>query len=556
MFTYCDNPVWEVVTALSPIVNVKGASLNTQLQSFYAICVSSGLANKYPQIRQGIEMMVSGEAGDSILVSNLQKNQDLKIVSLENTPWVNNAQAETLRMSRLSTILNEADVDDTLNKIWIKLQQLRNQDGGWSWCPGMKSNRWTTQDLLLYVGMLKQKGYLPDLPNFNAVISSAFSYCDKEIINEYRKLDKSGKEYFVASLYSYLYVKSLFPDIRDASGFISIRNEAMRSMEKNWKTLDIESKAKAALIFYRAGNKKLSEEILQSLKEYATTTNNGIFYANLDSRNQRGGNLAATAQVLTAFGTISPSDHMIEGLCQWLLLQKQARAWQDGTSSVSAIDALLSFAEEWIQISRAPEISIAGRAMDIDAFEKLTGSCCTDISVGILSEKEIVIHRESASPAWGAVLVQSIHPMEDIKAYAIDELNISKSYLCLSNENGRETAIASTDFQIGNKVRVTLTRESDRDMEFVVIADERSACLQPTEQLSGYVCVDNLWLYKEVRNSSTNLYIPFLPRGRHLITYDAYISGEGDFANGIAAIQCLYAPELTAHSGGAELKVE
>ena len=62
--------------------------------------------------------------------------------------------------------------------------------------------------------------------------------------------------------------------------------------------------------------------------------------------------------------------------------------------------------------------------------------------------------------------------------------------------------------------------------------------------------------YREVRNDATNLFIPFLPKGTHVISYDCFADREGTYSLGIATAQSQYAPMIVAHSAGALITVE
>ncbi len=90
----------------------------------------------------------------------------------------------------------------------------------------------------------------------------------------------------------------------------------------------------------------------------------------------------------------------------------------------------------------------------------------------------------------------------------------------------------------------------------MAVTDPRAACLEPVDQLSGYAQSDGVWFYREVRDSSTNIFIPFLSKGTHVISYDCTADRAGDYSLGVADAQSQYAPEITAHSAGALLPVE
>ncbi len=90
----------------------------------------------------------------------------------------------------------------------------------------------------------------------------------------------------------------------------------------------------------------------------------------------------------------------------------------------------------------------------------------------------------------------------------------------------------------------------------VAVTDERSACLEPTVQLSGYTSSDRIGYYKEVRDANTNLFFGWLPKGTHVVSYDCTVSQEGTFSCGIATAQSQYSPTAVAHSAGSIIHVK
>ena len=40
--------------------------------------------------------------------------------------------------------------------------------------------------------------------------------------------------------------------------------------------------------------------------------------------------------------------------------------------------------------------------------------------------------------------------------------------------------------QVGDRIKIRLTIESERDLDFVQVVDRRAACMEPVRQLSGY----------------------------------------------------------------------
>lgn len=93
-------------------------------------------------------------------------------------------------------------------------------------------------------------------------------------------------------------------------------------------------------------------------------------------------------------------------------------------------------------------------------------------------------------------------------------------------------------------------------MDFIQIKDSRAACLEPTEQLSGYSWNGGLGLYRASYDASTCFFIDRMPKGTHRIEYTVYVDRVGNYQAGIATVQSAYSPEFGGHSGSFWLKVE
>ncbi|MBW6461400.1 MAG: hypothetical protein K0B08_12590, partial [Bacteroidales bacterium] len=59
-----------------------------------------------------------------------------------------------------------------------------------------------------------------------------------------------------------------------------------------------------------------------------------------------------------------------------------------------------------------------------------------------------------------------------------------------------------------------------------------------------------------IRDASVNFYFDYLRKGTYVFEYPVNVTQQGEFSNGITSIQCLYAPEFSAHSQGIRVKVE
>lgn len=555
--SYCDNPLWEVLTALTPIVDPDSETIFPNVCALYANSVGYGILSHNSSLHQGLELIIKGEAGDSLLISNLEKNQDLKTVTLNNTPWVNDAQSETLRMSKLSSLLDEESAIATIRQNWSKIMKLHNPDGGWSWFKETDSSPWVTEGVLINLGLLRQSGYLLDLPNVDEAIAGGIRFCENDIMRQYAKY-KNKSDFPYSSLLYYLYMESFFPEVKSVEGFGTLKKKALDEIEKNWKSGYIFDKATMAILLWREGRKNTAREIVESLKQFTSySPEKGMWYDNLASYRGGSSKMLATARVLEALHLVNPEDSSIDLMRQWMLLQRQTQDWQEGLFSIDAINTLLTTGSSWDGRYGLPSISIGDMIVASSRLEELTGAITVDIPLSNANGKSLEISRTAPTPAWGGVISQFVAPAVDIKAANIPDLSIEKKYWKLvTDDKGAIRALETSDIHVGDKLRIALIVECGKDMDFVALTDERGACVEPVDKTSGYTCIDGIWCYREIRNSSTNLFFPFLPKGRHVFYYECNVQEEGEFAAGIATLQCLYAPVMTAHSAGDLLKVK
>ena len=111
---------------------------------------------------------------------------------------------------------------------------------------------------------------------------------------------------------------------------------------------------------------------------------------------------------------------------------------------------------------------------------------------------------------------------------------------------------ANQPLKVGDKVRVRITIEAERDYDFVQVMDKRAACLEPIGQLSGYQ-----WGYYRVhKDHVTNYYFDRLSKGKHQIESEYYVDRVGTYQTGTCVVQCAYSPEFMAREAGQVLVVK
>ncbi|HEY0175038.1 MAG TPA: hypothetical protein VGC08_01590, partial [Pedobacter sp.] len=62
--------------------------------------------------------------------------------------------------------------------------------------------------------------------------------------------------------------------------------------------------------------------------------------------------------------------------------------------------------------------------------------------------------------------------------------------------------------------------------------------------------------YESTKDASANFFIGYLPKGVYVFEYALRVTHAGNFSNGITSLQCMYAPEFTAHTEGSRMNVK
>ena len=169
----------------------------------------------------------------------------------------------------------------------------------------------------------------------------------------------------------------------------------------------------------------------------------------------------------------------------------------------------------------------------------------------------VTITKVTDNPTWGALYLQYSDRLSNVQKTKGNILNIEKQLFITRSVNNRQELIPvnTGNVHIGDKLIVRLVINLTRDMEYVCLKDFRAACFQPVQQLSGIRWQSGTMYYEDTKDATTNFFFDRLGKGTYVIEYPVWINQDGLFQNGIATLQCLYAPEFISHSTTTEIKV-
>jgi len=543
---FCENPLWSVITALPGLrKNTPETSIEAAATIFSA-AVAQGILRDNPVIGRALAEWTESNRNDSTLVSLLERNQDLKIILLQATPWMMDARNDTERMARLELLFDRKETDRVISRATDILARLVRA-GGWGWSAGSeKSSEWATTSILDMMGRLNAMNWLPRDKKLNDMITAAVKWLDTEKAREFNKYPGGNYSGFVT-------VRDRFPGIRRPAAIERLTSATVQQLLGRWRDLGIAAKANAAIILENHNYHASAQQILASLSEYATVSpTGGMSWPQLDATGDRRA-CAVTATALDAFTAVDATGYKstIDAIRQWLIIQKEHQNWGMWTDTSNIIASILNSSSRWTTKAQGATVTIGSTPVEPERIERMTGYFRTQLPANA-GGQTLTITKTGDSPSWGAVYRQYTGTITSIKESSCDDLSITKRLLII---DGAKTSEPTGPLSVGQKVRVELLVKANANLQYITIIDDRPACLEPAEQLPGYVWSEGTAFYRQNGDTTTSFFIDTLLKGTYLITYDTWVNTAGEFISGVATAQSQYAPSITAHSSGAPISV-
>ena len=580
------NPNWYVIQALSAIANPTNEDAISWATAYYANALAWQIVRRNPRIQQVFELWQAEKATKETLWSKLEQHDDLKMDLLEETPWLAEAQTESEQKRRVALLFELNGMEQRLQMAAQQLKKLQTADGGWTWYPGMPVSRYTTTMIVELMARLKAKGVQLD-----AVMDGAYrrglvylkqeAQREKERIKQQdakdmgKKHARPGRMMPSDQVIHYLYICALdrttqLTTDRELNLFFinrwlnedtdsSSRQDGRTNGDLAIHSYSIQQKALLATILH-ANGKAAAEVLMQSVKEYLVSTPEmGSYFDTYKAAySWNSYRIPTHVAAMEAIRRICPDTNMLDEMGLWLLKQKQVRAWRTPLATVDAVYAFL-LNEDALQVDGRMKAQLVSRQSTVSdkmietPNDALGYTCVTweGTEVTPLTKNSILqVEKIGKGIGWGAVYSQCFETMDKINRSDAKGISIQREYL----KDGQPLSSTSI-LHVGDKLTIRLTIKTDRDMDFISIRDQRAACMEPADQLSGYVWNKGAGAYRVNHEASTEYFIDKLPKGKHVFDYQVFVNRSGSYQNGPATIQSVYAPEFTAHTAGLRLEV-
>ena len=534
---YTNNPAWLMIQALPAVGHPHDDCAVCQAASLYANSIGKLIVDQNPQAKNVFEQWKHEDLqGETSLNSQLEKNQELKDLILNETPWVADADRETEQRQRLADFFDESLMQQRLQQATDKLKDLQRGDGSWSWWPQMPGSLYMTVSITEMLVRLNTLTAQPS-PLTSSMLDKSFKFLGHEmvdLVNELKKQEKKGHKVTFPSFNAlqWLYVCTLDKERGSKlSGSVKEANDYLLKLLKKERTNQtIYEKAMTAIILN-------SPQYVKSLKEFTVYKEEmGRYYdtprAGYSWRDYR---IPTQVAAIEALQRLTPQDRQtIDEMRRWLLQEKRTQAWDTPLNSVDAVYAFLNGNSEELKPQAQTVLRIDGQPMELPKVTAGIGYVKTAQPYG--GEKIFTAEKTSERTSWGCVYAQFMQPMTDIAKSGSGitvKRELIKDHVIV---NGNQLANTVT---VGSRITVRITIDCERDLDFVQVQDKCAACMEPVSQLSGY----RNGSYCAPLDNCTNYFFDRMAKGRHVVETEYYIDRSGTYETGTCTVQCAYASE-------------
>ncbi len=552
------NPAWYAVTALPYLMEYPHECSEQVFNRLYANSLARHIANSDPKIRRVFDQWKDTPALDS----PLEKNEDLKAVMLEETPWVCQAQSDSQARRNLGHLFDDNRLNRETVRTLHKLVEMQRDDGRWPWFPGGPGDEFITLYITTGCGRLRHLGV--DIGTDPAAKSLAA--LDAWIDGTYRETLRRGNKntnHLSHTIAFYLYGRSFFladkpidPEHKEAIDYF------LGQARKYWLELACrQSQAHLAIALKRFGNQDTPQDIMRSIKQRSVSDEElGMFWRDTGPNwRWHRAPIETQAMMIEAFDEVMGDVSAVNACRVWLLRQKQTQDWKTTKATADAIYGLLLRGDDVLASNELVEVTLADLKIEPENVEAGTGFYERRFVGSEIMPRmgEVTMKKVDEGVAWGSIHWQYLEDMSKVTPYEVTPLKLEKKlFVKQYTTTGSVLKSVGGPLAVGDELVVRIVLRTDRDMEYVHMKDQRGSGTEPVNVLSQYKYQDGLYYYESTRDTASHFFVDFLPKGVYVFEYSLRLQHKGRYQTGPAQIQCMYAPEFSSHSESFDLEVK
>lgn len=531
VFNVKTNPLWDVINAL-PYLQKECKKTESTNNIFNTFFINQMAVN----IRKDYGWMVYS------YYSTKKDSSKTKSPFLGNNPWF--AESDIYKQEEnLKKLFKGYNTYTEQSMAINRLQKMQRADGSFPWFENCNyEDRYITQNIIAGFGQLQKISTGSFLSKQKEqLIKKALTYLDNQLV----KVKKTSASIDVHGWYA----RSFHQVPSERADFETAKATYLDFIHKNWQKYTEYEQGLIAYTFINFNQNEQALPILKSLKEKALfTKENSAYWAkeqNFYLWNRA--EIEKHALMVNLFNQLDDEKDFAEQLKNWLILNKQATHWKTSNATSAACFAILTNGRYKID-SKGLKIFSGGKSNPENRTFK-SGNYQYLVPVTDNKPDFPFYKIENASDNMMTVSLSYSYQqdLEKVKPHS-NGLTLQKKYY-KKDEKGILKEINHTNvLKVGDKITARLYINADQDFEYIYLKDERPSGTEPVSLVSSYKYLENLFYYITTKDTSTDIYFNYIPKGSYVIDYDLYSAQGGQFSSGISRIESLYAPEFGAHT--------
>ncbi|MFO0934904.1 MAG: alpha-2-macroglobulin family protein [Gemmataceae bacterium] len=553
------QPAWYAVLALPYLMEYPHECSEQTFNRLYANMLARHIAQKDPKIRRVFDIWK--ESQPDALKSPLFKNQDLKAVMIEETPWLRAADKESEARKNVGILFDDNRLNDESARGMAKLADMQNNDGLWPWFPGGRSNEFISLYIATGFGRMRHLGVKVDV----APAVKAWDALDAMMDRWYQQIKPEHRDqnHLSTTVAFYLYGRSFFMEDKPvAQQFTTAFNYWKGQAAKYWlKLANRQSQGHIALALKRLADRDTPTAIMNSLRERSVSNEEmGMFWR--DTEQQwwwYRAPIETQAIMIEAFEEVANDAKAVEDCKVWLLKQKQTQNWKTTKATADAVYSLLLRGDNLLTSDALVEVKVGDNPIKPENVEAGTGFYEEKfVRKEIKPEMgKITVKKTDPGVSWGSVHWQYLEDISKVTPHTDTPLTLEKKlYKKVNTNKGKTLEEVKGAIEVGDELVCRVVLRSDRDLEYVHLKDHRGSGTEPVNVLSQYKFQDGLMYYESTKDTASHFFIDYLPKGTYVFEYSVRVQLRGKYTTGMANIQCMYAPEFSSHSQSIPLEVK
>jgi alpha-2-macroglobulin len=453
-------------------------------------------------------------------------------------------------------------IPDVVRNGLSRLYNLQKLDGGWGWWSNDPSQPVMTAYVVMGLSEARRNGYHVS----QRVLENGIKYLKKAVkdpakpVKTVSGIYQEGEQW---NTQAYL----LYSLYRAGHGEPARTVEAFNKRDK----MNEYALAMLAMTLNGVGEAQKAGIVMNELNRKALIDHNRCYWKGRTfTYSWMDNSIETTAYCLLAYLELRPGEPKIHQTIRWLTSQRIGSRYNSTKDTAAVVMAFARYLEESGELK--PEFNLVMNVNDKQHLDAEVDSPYPDEKIGritlnhsnILTGKNTVdLDKQGQGYLYYTARLRYYPEYETIPAVN-QGITINRKYELLTmgkDRNGHPAEITSPlpdrPLKRGERLRVTITVNPERDYRYVIIEDPLPAGFETMIPEYRKNWGSLWWCQQEVRDEKVSFFANRLQKDEEFtLTYDIRSEMFGDIGVLPAQVYCMYSPEIRGHSNSSRLVVE